>query len=465
MTEYLNFKRSLPIEYLDLQKKYSELYGVKTIVLIQVGSFHEVYATKTKGYNIKELGDLLNIVVTKKDKKKPLGVNNPHMLGFPIVATNKFINILIENNFTVVKIDQVTEPPKPKRQVTGIYSPGTNIDNISKPESNNILSIYIEEIKQSVDETLFTVGLSIIDLSTGKNLLHEAYSTKKDKYYSLDEANKFIIHYNPKEIIICFNSLITKSEHEIIKYLEIDNKLYHIIEYDNEIIKLSYQKQYFENIYNYDTKLNIFDYLDLSNVMYARISFINLLNYCQEHIRNIINNINKPLIYENDDTLYIGNNALSQLDILPNSNTKNCSLFNIIDFTYTAMGKRYLNDQITTPIIDIDILNKRYNDISILANTKFFTKISNSLKEIHDTERLHRRLKLQKLQPFEILNLLNDYKQLNNIISILIANKYYNVFFDDNFQDNLNILINYYDNLFDLDKIQNITFNDCSSSL
>ena len=299
------------------------------------------------------------------------------MLGFPIVATNKFINILIENNFTVVKIDQVTEPPKPKRQVTGIYSPGTNIDNISKPESNNILSIYIEEIKQSVDETLFTVGLSIIDLSTGKNLLHEAYSTKKDKYYSLDEANKFIIHYNPKEIIICFNSLITKSEHEIIKYLEIDNKLYHIIEYDNEIIKLSYQKQYFENIYNYDTKLNIFDYLDLSNVMYARISFINLLNYCQEHIRNIINNINKPLIYENDDTLYIGNNALSQLDILPNSNTKNCSLFNIIDFTYTAMGKRYLNDQITTPIIDIDILNKRYNDISILANTKFFTKISN----------------------------------------------------------------------------------------
>ena len=221
---------------------------------------------------------------------------------------------------------------------------------------------------------MFTVGLSIIDLSTGKNLLHEAYSTKKDKYYSLDEANKFIIHYNPKEIIICFNSLITKSEHEIIKYLEIDNKLYHIIEYDNEIIKLSYQKQYFENIYNYDTKLNIFDYLDLSNVMYARISFINLLNYCQEHIRNIINNINKPLIYENDDTLYIGNNALSQLDILPNSNTKNCSLFNIIDFTYTAMGKRYLNDQITTPIIDIDILNKRYNDISILANTKFLQK-------------------------------------------------------------------------------------------
>ena len=45
MTEYLKFKDTLPIEYLKLQEKYSKLYGNKTLVLIQVGSFHEVYAT------------------------------------------------------------------------------------------------------------------------------------------------------------------------------------------------------------------------------------------------------------------------------------------------------------------------------------------------------------------------------------------------------------------------------------
>ena len=464
MSEYLNFKRSLPIEYLDLQKKYSELYGEKTIVLIQVGSFHEVYATKTKGYDIKALGDLLNIVVTKKDKKKPLGVTNPHMLGFPIVATNKFINILIENNFTVVKIDQVTEPPKPKRQVTGIYSPGTSIDNISKPESNNILSIYIEEVKQNANESLFIAGLSLIDLSTGKNLLYEAYSTIKDKYYALDEVNKFIIHYLPTEVIICFNSLISKSEKEIIKYIELENKLYHLIDYNSEIIKLSYQKQYLENVFTCHTKLNIFDYLDLENSIYGRISYINLLTYCQEHIKNIINNINKPSIYENDDILYIGNNALTQLDIIPNNNTKNFSLLNIIDFTYTAMGKRYLNEQLTIPIFDTELLNKRYNDIDILANTKFNTKLCNSLKEIHDTERLHRRLKLQKLQPFEILNLLNDYEQLNKVIDILTKNKYYDNFFEKDFKNNLTSLEEYYHKLFNLDKIQKITFNECSTS-
>ena len=117
------------------------------------------------------------------------------MLGFPIISTMKFINILIDNNFTVIKIDQVTDPPKPERAITGIYSPGTNIDNITKPQSNNILSIYLEDIKQNKNEYLFVAGLSIIDLSTGKSIIYEAYSTSYDKYYALDEVNKFISYY------------------------------------------------------------------------------------------------------------------------------------------------------------------------------------------------------------------------------------------------------------------------------
>ena len=143
MTNYLKFSKSLPVEYLKLQKKYVKLYGEKTIVLMQVGSFHEAYATKTQGYDLKEIGDLLNIIVSKKNKKiDEVNEKNPYMLGFPIISTIKFINILIDNNFTVIKIDQVTDPPKPERAITGIYSPGTNIDNITKPQSNNIISIY-----------------------------------------------------------------------------------------------------------------------------------------------------------------------------------------------------------------------------------------------------------------------------------------------------------------------------------
>ena len=137
-------------EYLDYQKKYAKQYGKETtIVLMQVGSFHEAYSTDKEGYDLHKMSDLLNIVVTKKNKNiEQVSTKNPYMLGFPSVALEKFMNILIENNFTVVIIDQVTAPPKPKREVTGIYSPGTYINNLSTDsDSNYILSIYISEEK------------------------------------------------------------------------------------------------------------------------------------------------------------------------------------------------------------------------------------------------------------------------------------------------------------------------------
>ena len=466
MTNYLKFSKSLPIEYLKLQKKYIKLYGERTIVLMQVGSFHEAYATKTQGYDLKELGDLLNIIVSKKNKKiEEVNEKNPYMLGFPIISTMKFINILIDNNFTVIKIDQVTDPPKPERAITGIYSPGTNIDNITKPQSNNILSIYLEDIKQNKNEYLFVAGLSIIDLSTGKSIIYEAYSTSNDKYYALDEVNKFISYYLPKEIIICFNSIKTKTEKELIKYLELENKIFHNIKLNKEITKISFQKNFFETIFINPTNLNIFEYLDLEKIDYCRISYINLLSYCQDHIKNIINNIEIPDIYINNEVLYIGNNALIQLDVISTNNkVKYNSVLDIIDYTYTPMGKRYLNNQIITPILNITELNKRYNDITLLCKDKLYNEFGLLLKQIHDMERLHRKLKLLNLNPFEVINIIDDYKHILLIIELLIENNICNYFFEKDFINSLQDIIKYYDNIFDLSKIVDITFIDCSHS-
>ena len=106
-------------EYLFYQEKYEKKYGKnKTIVFMQVGSFHEAYGTDTRGYNLTEISELLNIILTKKDKKiKQVNEKNPYMLGFPSVALSKYLKVLIDNGFTVVIIDQVTPPPNPKRLV------------------------------------------------------------------------------------------------------------------------------------------------------------------------------------------------------------------------------------------------------------------------------------------------------------------------------------------------------------
>ena len=77
---------------------------------MQVGSFYEAYSTYEEGYDLKELSDLLNIIYTKKDKSnKEVNLKNPLMLGFPSISLSKFLKVLMDNNFTVVIIDQITK--------------------------------------------------------------------------------------------------------------------------------------------------------------------------------------------------------------------------------------------------------------------------------------------------------------------------------------------------------------------
>ena len=65
------------------------------------------------------------------------------MIGVNIYSKDKYIQILLNANYTVVMIDQVTPPPEPDREVTNIYSPGTNISHIIKGDSNNCVCIYL----------------------------------------------------------------------------------------------------------------------------------------------------------------------------------------------------------------------------------------------------------------------------------------------------------------------------------
>ena len=69
---------------------------------------------------------------------------------------------------------------------------------------------------------------------------------------------------------------------------------------------------------------------------YLRLAFIILIQYAFEHNKNIINNIELPDIYEKDNFLHLGNNAIHQLNIFRNtcnqelSSTSIKSLFDVI---------------------------------------------------------------------------------------------------------------------------------------
>ena len=78
-------KEILVKNYFDIHDHYSKIYGEnKTIILMQVGSFHECYCTDVKGLDLIKLAGELDVSCPFKNGKKPISSSNPRMLGFPI---------------------------------------------------------------------------------------------------------------------------------------------------------------------------------------------------------------------------------------------------------------------------------------------------------------------------------------------------------------------------------------------
>jgi len=463
--EYLKFNKTIVEEYLLLQEKYSKIYNKdKTIILMQVGGFHEAYATKTRGFNLHKLGTILKTVVSKKNKKiTEVSEKNPYMMGFPLVATPKYIQMLINNNFHVIKIDQVTEVPNPKRAITGIYSPGTYIDDINSQDSKNILSVFIEEIKQLNNSYILHIGLSIVDLSVGKSIIHETFATKEDDKYSLDETLKFIYNFNPVETIIYYRNLITYTEDELLSYLELKNKNCLIYEFKTPKYEdVIYQNKLLTDIFHCESYLTPIEDLDLETLHMGRLSYILLLEYCKKQVSDILLNIQKPDFYNNLNYLHLGNNALKQLDAINyNTEEKTESLFDIINYTSTSMGRRYLKYNICNPLCNSELLNDRYNKIDDL-NTKNLD-LTEKLKNILDIERLHRKISLRSLSPCDFVNLHDSYHVILSLYDDVKDTKLSTIFIES-IKTELEFFIIHYNELFNLEEMSKYNLLDINGS-
>ena len=92
----MNYSKEILVkDYFDIHDFYSNIYGInRTIILMQVGSFHECYSTDDNGIDLISLATNLDIICTKKDSKKPISKSNPRMVGFPIGVIENFIEKL-----------------------------------------------------------------------------------------------------------------------------------------------------------------------------------------------------------------------------------------------------------------------------------------------------------------------------------------------------------------------------------
>lgn len=463
-------------EYLQLQKAQEELYGERTIVLMQVGSFYEIweydpsYCTDEKykrdnegkiwteniGHAI-ETSVILNCVLTHEDNNKPYGISSPHKIGFPVISYQKNLTTLLANGYTVVRVDQDKSGKFPsKREIAEVCSPTMEIDNIAPNRiTNNIVAIYIEYQKNNkkIEKCLITTGVAMIDILTGNCKVCEFYSKIDDEIHATQELYRFLISHYPRELIIHLNDIpedeatyekYTRYLEKVLELKRFERVTTFINKTENEYKKVNYQIELFNKIYKPDNNViisrneNIIQNLSLDMVNYGRIAFVILLQHIYSYNKDIFKKLNKPDTEWIDEQkhLILTHNAILQLDIISNEknmassaggkkgrNGKNInSLLAVLDQNQTQLGKRLLANILQNPLARKEDIEVYYNMIEEFLRGDLWMTIAQKLKELPDIAKLQRKLGLRTITPKELSLLFNSYIKIIEICIIIIEN-------------------------------------------
>ncbi len=399
---------SMVKDYMKYYTKYKQMYGENTILLYQNGSFFEIFDPIPESTYADTVCNLLNIICSRKNKSiLEISYQNPRFGGFTIHSLEKYLRVLQANDWTTVLVEQTTPPPRPKREVTQIISPGTYIDSNADVQSNFVFSVYVEKLKQFQTNTYLNyVGLSAIDVSTGKIYVYETADTLTDKTLGAQEAYRFIHSYssNPKEVIINFAS---EHDQEFVDTLAI-RKHYANQWFNSFMTKISYQNKIFGKYYKSDL-LTPVEVIGLEQYEHARLSLCVLFQYIYEHNPRLLSRIDVPEYWDLSKHLLLSHDAYEQLNLY---SSNNYSVYHVLNQTSTPMGARLLKDRLLHPSADMNQINHHYDRIEHYLDK---TDTLGKLKPIVDLERFHRKLLLGRLHPMEFVKLVQSYEIIQTI--------------------------------------------------
>ena len=411
-----NRSELLTITYFKLQKLFEQKYGQNALVLMEIGTFFEVYEVNNDKEQIgkaKEIAELLNIQLTRKNKSiLENSKENPIMAGVPAISFEKHLaRIIAEQKYTIAIIRQKGTPPNVSRYLDVVVSPGTNFDFVVDQDDNFVTSIVVDQIRGN-----YLIGYSAIDVTTAKCYYNEVFGSSEDKFFALDEVFNYMNMHKTSEVILTIADK-NINQKEIIDYLELNLKSYHL---RNFRPKISYQNELFKNVFNIESLLTPIEHLDMERSPLSTESLAILIDFVIAHDSAIIQKLSNPIKLDISRYIYLGNNALEQLNII--DTTHNLSLIKLINNTSTAMGKRLLKERLTNPIKDAKELLRRYNLSKELYD--YHAPIENELANIYDIERLTRRIKLVRLHPFELNYLYDSLISIKEIVKFMESYKF-----------------------------------------
>lgn len=334
------------------------------ILFFRLGDFYEMF-----------LDDA--ILVSKEleltlTKRSTAGDGIP-MCGVPYHAAESYINKLVNKGYKVAICEQIGDPKAKgltKREVIKIITPGTVMNESALTSSkNNYIALIYEE-----NHAIYLAGA---DISTG------------ECFYS--------IYDGPDRCQLLFDELyrLMMPELLLIKPFSYEGELKNFLSlrlnncFVNELTEITSQVE--------DLMLQHFDVHNRPDNKIAHKAIATLLEYLHETVKTDLTHLNKLTYLDSSKSLFIDTYTLRNLEITRNlrDGGKKDTLYDVLDFTKTAMGSRLLRKWLEYPLLSPKKINDRLDAVAnLVSDFSLRNNLREQLKEIYDFERLLTRMEV-----------------------------------------------------------------------
>ena len=334
------------------------------ILFFRLGDFYEMFMDDALLVS-KEL----ELTLTKRSTA---GDGIP-MCGVPYHSAEPYINKLVNRGYKVAICEQIGDPKAKgltKREVIKIVTPGTVMSEAALSGSkNNYITLIYEENQQIVLAGAdITTGECFYGLYDGADrcqlLLDELYRLMMPelllvKPFSFeDKLRDFLALRMPNCLVNEMDSVSAHVDDRIIQHFNAQNRP------ENEQVKKA---------------------------------VATLLDYAHDTVKTDLSHLNRLTYLDSSKALFIDTYTLRNLEITRNlrDGGKKDTLYDVLDFTRTAMGSRLLRKWLEYPLLSKRRINARLDAVENLIN-EFFVRgsLREIMKDIYDFERLLTRMEI-----------------------------------------------------------------------
>ena len=342
-----------------------------TVLLFRVGDFYETF-----GSDAVAAAKVLNIVLTKRGNGSASEVE---LAGFPHHSLDTYLPKLVKSGLKVAVCDQLEDPKQAKglvkRGVTELVTPGLVMhDHVLESKANHFVA--------AIHWTAQTVGLALLDLSTGEFQAAEGDARWVDRILRSLEPKEWLINRQCEgDVRALFGDDVPRTKLDDWVFTEA---------HASDCIAKQFASGSLKGF-------------GLDDAPHATVAAGAILHYLDATHHKELAHLEGIRRLRPDDGMWLDRFTVRNLEILHPNHPDGTTLVDVLDRTCTPMGGRALRRALVAPLTQLDAITARHLAVDRLAEeVSLRHDLRHILKAVGDLERLTSKASAGRINPREM---------------------------------------------------------------